>query len=118
MSVLFDILLLGLHSLVAWVLVEVFVNNAHTLSRKPYIFFHYASVIAAFAITFFVYFKFFAAPWSLFFTTMTAMSFVLLLEGIIFGFLYSGERWFLNFIDWIFPMFLAVSTIYFLGSVL
>ena len=116
MSVVFDVLVVVLHALVAWVLVEVFVNNAHQLSRPQYIFFHYTSVIAAFAITFFVYFEFFAATWSVFFVTMVAMGVVLLLELIVFGYLYSGERWFLNYLDWIFPMFLATSIIYLVGK--
>lgn len=116
MPFLLDTLVIALHALVAWVLVEVFVNNAHRLSRRQYVFFHYVSVIAAFAITFFVYFQFFAAGWTIFFVTVTVMGFVLLLELIVFGYLYSGERWFLNFVDWIFPMFLATSTIYMVGK--
>lgn len=115
MSVLLSTLLIALHALVAWVLVEMFVNNAHRLTRVTYIFYHYLCVIAAFAITFFVYFRFFAHG-SVFFVTATAMSVVLLLELIVFGYLYSGERWFLNYVDWIFPMFLAASTIYFVGT--
>lgn len=112
-----DILLVSLHALIAWVLVEVFVNNAHTLSRKQYVFFHYMSVIAAFAIVFFVYFEYFGGV-SVFFATVMAMVVVCLLELIVFGYLYSGERWFLNYVDWIFPMFLAMSTIYLVGSLI
>ncbi len=102
------------HALVAWVLVEVFVNNAHRLSRKHFVFFHYMSVVSAFSIVFFVYFQFFAV-FSVFFVTATAISVLLLLEWIVFGHLYSGEKWFLNYVDWIFPLFLATSTIYFIG---
>lgn len=111
-----QILLVALHALVAWVLVEVFVNNAHTLTRKVYIFFHYLSVIVAFAITFFVYFQFFATTLSIFVVTAIAMAIVCLLELIVFGYLYSGEKWFLSYVDWIFPMFLAACTIYFMGK--
>ena len=109
MTLVLNILVLALHSLVAWVLLEIFVNNAH-------IFFHYICVIAAFAISFFVYFEYFAA-FSIFSTTCIAMVFVSFLELIVFGYLYSGDRWFLNYVDWIFPMFLAMSTIYFIGIV-
>jgi len=116
MTLVLNILVLALHSLVAWVLLEIFVNNAHRLGRKSYIFFHYICVIAAFAISFFVYFEYFAA-FSIFSTTCIAMVFVSFLELIVFGYLYSGDRWFLNYVDWIFPMFLAMSTIYFIGIV-
>ena len=116
MTIILNMLQVALHALIAWVLVEVFVNNAHKLSRRQYVFFHNVSVIAAFTIVFFVYFQFFAAM-SVFFVTVLAMAVVCVLELIVFGYLYSGEKWFLNYVDWIFPMFLAMSTIYFVGVI-
>ncbi len=116
MNTILNIFVIAIHALIAWVLVEIFVNNAHYLSRRLYIFFHYVSVIAAFVMTFFVYFKYFANMPSVFFVTTVAMSIVCLLEAIVFGYLYSGEKWFLNYVDWIFPMFLATSAIYFVGK--
>ena len=115
MSFVLSIFSIVLHALVAWMLVEVFVNNAHRLSRKHFVFFHYMSVVSAFSIVFFVYFHFFAFG-SVFFVTTTAISVLLLLEWIVFGHLYSGEKWFLNYVDWIFPLFLATSTIYLMGT--
>ncbi|MBI4713953.1 hypothetical protein HY771_02100 [Candidatus Uhrbacteria bacterium] len=117
MTFILNIFIVALHALVAWILVEVFVNNAHRLGRKQYVFFHYLSVVAAFAISFFIYFNFFAT-FSVFTTTWIAMFFVSLLEFVVFGYLYSGDRWFLNYVDWIFPMFLAMSSIYFVGRVI
>lgn len=107
---------IALHVFIAWVLVEVFVNNAHRLARKQYIFLHYASIIFAFAGVFFLYFQFFSKDQSVFFVTATAMSVLFLIELIVFGLLYSEERWFLNYVDWIIPMFLVASTIYFVGK--
>ncbi len=117
MQFFLSILTISLHALIAWVFVEVFVNNAHRLNRNAYVFFHYLSVIAAFAMVFFVYFSFFAFE-SVFFVTTVAIATVLLIELIVFGFLYSGERWFLNYVDWIFPMFLATTTVYLVGTIL
>jgi hypothetical protein len=113
-----DIILIIIHALIAWVLVEVFVNHAHKLSRRHYVFFHYLSVIAAFAGTFFLYFQQFSKEMDVFFVTAIAMIVMCLLELIVFGYLYSGEKWFLNYVDWIFPMFLAVSTIYLVGTLI
>lgn len=118
MNTIFNILVIAIHALIAWVLVEIFVNNAHRMSRRSYVFFHYISVIVAFAMTFFVYFKYFASAQSIFFVATIAMSIVCLLEVVVFGYLYSGEKWFLNYVDWIFPMFLAMSTIYFIGKMI
>ena len=105
-------ILISMHALVAWIAIEVFVNLAHGLSRASYLLWHYVVVIAAFAVLFLVYTRFFDSGASPFAVTATAMGCVLLFEFIVFRFLYSGERWFLNWTDWIFPIFLASSTIY------
>ncbi len=107
---------IALHALIAWMLVEIFVNNAHRLNRRSYIFFHYVSVVSAFAFVFFDHFKNFSV-YSVFATTMIVMVCVLTLEVVVFKFLYSGDRWFLNYVDWIVPMFLAMSTVYFVGTI-
>lgn len=105
-------LLIGIHALVAWTLIEMFVNLAHRLSRASFVLCHYLVVIAVFAGVFTLYSKVFDIGASAFVVTTVGMSFVLLFEFIVFRFLYSGERWFLNWMDWILPIFLATSTIY------
>lgn len=107
-----DALLIGVHALIAWVLIETFVNFGHHLSRASYIIWHYVVVVAAFAGMFFLYHRFFGEGVTPFTITVTAMSFVLFFELVVFRYLYSGERWFLNWVDWIFPIFLAATTIY------
>ena len=110
-----DILLIGMCALIAWVLIELFVNLAHGLSRKNYIFWHYLVVVLSFGGLFFLYFFFAYQGPSIFSVMLVAMIFVWSFEIIVFRFLYSGERWFLNWVDWIFPMFLAASAIYAVG---
>lgn len=105
-------LLIGVHALVAWVLIEAFVNIFHRLSRAIYVAWHYAAVVAAFGIVFASYQRFFDAGASAFAVAATGTGFVLVFELVVFRYLYSGERWFLNWSDWIMPMFLAASTIY------
>lgn len=106
------ILLIGIHALVAWILIEVFVNLAYHLSRKQYILLHYLVVVVAFTVVFTVFRSLFEVDLSPFWITLIGMSFVLFFELVVFRFLYTGERWFLNWTDWIFPIFLATSTIY------
>lgn len=110
------ILLIGVHALIAWILIEVFVNMAHNLSRAHYLLWHYFVVIIAFAGLFSVYFTLFDVDATAFEITSIGMLFVLSLEWIVFRFLYSGERWFLNWADWILPMSLAMTTIYVTAS--
>lgn len=110
-------LLIGLHALVAWIAIEIFVNLAHGFRRWVFIIWHYLVVVAAFAIVFYFHNRFFGSDASPFAVTATAMGSVFLFEFIVFRFLYSGERWFLNWVDWIFPLFLATTTIYAVMSV-
>jgi hypothetical protein len=112
----FPIVLVGAHTIVAWLLIEVFVNVFHGLSRRWYVVLHYCALMAAFAIVFLAYFYFFAA-FSAFITMVIAISTLLIIEVIIFRYMYSGELWFLNYTDWIVPLFLAASTVYFAGMI-
>lgn len=104
--------LIGIHAFVAWTLIEIFVNLAHPLSRASFIVWHYLVVIAVFAGVFALYTRLFDIGASAFAVTTVGMGFVFLFEFAVFRFLYSGERWFLNWVDWFFPIFLATSTIY------
>jgi len=105
-------LIIGIHALVAWTLIEMFVNIFHRLSRTSFIVWHYFVVVIVFAGVFSLYRVLFDIGASSFVVTIVGMSFVFLFEFVVFRFLYSGERWFLNWVDWIFPIFLASSTIY------
>lgn len=107
-----NIIIIGIHAILAWVLIEIFVNHAHKLSRIVYVILHYIVVVSSFAVLFFFYHRIFNVGSSPFFVTAVGMGFILLFEYIIFRYLYIGERWFLNFVDWILPFFLATSTIY------
>jgi len=110
-----EIFFIGIHALIAWILIELFVNLAHRLSRKSYLFWHYLVVVTSFSALFSFYFFVFHKTLPLFSVVLVAMLFVWSFEIIVFCFLYSGERWFLNWVDWIFPMFLAASAIYSVG---
>ena len=114
MTFVWSLILIGLHSFVSWLLIEIFVNVSHGLKRIWYILWHYLVVAAAFFIVFFFYFTFFSA-FSVFTTMAIAMVFLFSVELFIFRYLYSGELWFLNYADWIVPIFLAASAIYLSG---
>ena len=113
-----SIILIGVHSLIAWILVEVFVNTSHRLKRPAYMAFHYLVVMVSFSLVFWLYFKFFGSTSPVFWTTITACAYILILEWVVFRYLYSGDRWFLNWSDWILPVFLAASSIYLMGIII
>ncbi|HBK33438.1 TPA: hypothetical protein DEP34_05180 [Candidatus Uhrbacteria bacterium] len=114
MTVFFPLLFLGVHVGVAWILVEVFVNIFHGLSRFWYILWHYLVVGGAFFLVFLCYFSLFSF-FSIFSTMAIAMVFLFLIEVVVFRYMYSGELWFLNYLDWIIPVFFAASGVYAAG---
>jgi hypothetical protein len=108
--------LIFLHALVAWVGIEVYVNSFHVLPRFWFVFWHYIAVFVLFSIAFSFYFRVFD-HFSIFATTLLGVGSVLLIEIIVFRFFYTGELWFLNYVDWIVPVFIAASAIYLAGVV-
>ncbi len=115
MDILTTILLICVHALAAWILVEIFVNTCHRLPRALYIVFHYIVVLVAFFSVFSFYYSFFTQH-SIFKTTLVAIFFIFGLEFLVFRFLYSGEKWFLTFVDWMIPIFIATTAVYFAGT--
>ena len=81
-----SITLIGLHTFVAWVLIEIFVNTCHKLTRARYVLFHYLAVLGAFGVVFSFYYRFFGSG-ELFWTTMTAFGFMVLFEFLVFRYL-------------------------------
>jgi hypothetical protein len=117
MNAWFSFLFLGLHVGFAWMLIEVFVNIFHRLTRFWYIVWHYLVVFGSFFLVFLCYFSLFSF-FSVFSTMAIAMVFLFLIELIVFRYMYSGELWFLNYVDWIIPVFLAASGVYAAGFVI
>ncbi len=111
----YDIVIIFLHTLAAWAGIEVFMNYAHSLPRPWFIFWHYIAVTFLFGAVFAFYFRFFAAL-PAFTAALIVLFGILVLEFVIFRFFYVGELWFLNYLDWFLPLFLAVSTVYFVGT--
>ena len=104
-------------TVICWVLIEAFVNNAHRIkNRALYVFVHNAVVVITFAVAFKLLHKFVNGldP----FVAMTiGMSTIFILEFVVFRYLYSGDRWFLNYVDWILPISLTGMTIYLVGVI-
>lgn len=109
-------LVVFLHALVAWIGVEIFFNNFHSLPRLWFIFWHYIVVFVLFSIAFSFYFRFFD-HFSVFTATLLGLASVLLIEVVVFRYFYTGELWFLNYVDWVIPVFLAMSAIYLSGVI-
>lgn len=111
MQMAWNILIIFLHTLVAWIGVELYVNSFYSLPRLAYVALHYVVVFGIFAVIFGAHAKFFPA-FTPFVTTVVVFLCILAIEILVFRFIYSGELWFFNYLDWIVPLFLLSSAVY------
>lgn len=101
-------------SLFTWILLAGYFMMAQHFSRMVFIVGHYAISIIATLIFFTLLYKYFF-HFSPFWTMVSAMISLFIIEIIVFSLFYKGELWFLNFVDWMVPVFLISTTIYALG---
>lgn len=104
-------------SLLSWLILAGYFLISQNLSRITFIFLHYLTAIGATALFFFILYKY-LPHFTPFYTMVTAMISLFIIEFIVFKYIYKGELWFLNFIDWMVPAFLIATTIYLIGYLL
>lgn len=110
-----NILTIFLHSLAGFGGLILFFILAKEWPRWIFTLTHWLAVVIIFAAVFTFYARFFeqTSPW---FTTVTAIGSILLIELIVYSFIYKGELWFLNWLDWGVSILLAAATIYLIIS--
>jgi hypothetical protein len=101
-------------SFFTWVILAGYFVVATNLSRGVFIAAHYASSLVAALLMFSILYKF-LPTFTPFWTMVVAMISFFIIELIFFSFLYKEELWFLNFVDWMIPVFIISTTIYGLG---
>jgi len=97
-----------------WLPILMALGLLRDLPRLLFVLTHYALDVLVFAGVFAAYYRN-VGHFSPFATMAIAMLSLFAIEFIYWRFLYTGELWFLNFVDWIVPAFLVASTIYFVG---
>ncbi len=102
-------------SLFTWFCLGLYFTFSSNLSRLTFIFFHYLVSIISTLFFFSILFKFFST-FNPFWTMICAMISFFIIEFIVFNFFYKQDLWFLNFTDWMVPVFIISTTIYFLGK--
>jgi hypothetical protein len=103
-------------SFIPWLLTQQALNTTVGVPRILFVFIHCALVVLFYGVSFAIFFRGRSA--SAFDTAAKAVVSVLSLEFLYIGFFYKGELWFLNYWDWIFPMFLIAAVVYGVGKVL
>jgi len=117
MQMMVSVLVVALFALVGWLPVLLALSWIRSLPRAWFVLLHYALDILVFGAVFALYYKYFG-HFSPFVTMAIAMVSLFAIEFIVWGLLYHGELWFLNWIDWIVPAFLVASTVYLIGACL
>ncbi|MBI5369613.1 hypothetical protein HZA85_00245 [Candidatus Uhrbacteria bacterium] len=105
---------LVLYAFVAWVAVLFLLSLSLTWPRAAFIAIHIAATVG---IYWFVFRAFYdvhhqARPYP---TTIFVLVSVFVFDAILFGFFVENPARFLNFPDWIFPIFLMATTVYAAG---
>jgi len=109
-----EIFKIAVLSFLAWIVVLGFLSYIRGLSRAWFVILHYFANVIVFGFVFFVYFKYLGSLPA--FKTMVASILSLLtFEFVFWVFIYNGELWFLNIIDWVIPALLIAFTIYEVG---
>jgi hypothetical protein len=103
-------------ALLGWLPILFTLSWIRGLPRFWFVLLHYALDVLVFGLVFSLYYKR-VGHLSPFATMAVAMLSLFAIELVFWGIFYSGEMWFLNWIDWIVPAFLVASTVYLVGGV-
>jgi len=103
------------HTFVAWVVLMFVLNFFTSLSRDVFAFLHILFAVIIFAIVFRSYYQAHENS-SHFVTVIQAIVSFVIFEIVYINFFQPGPSHLLDFIDWILPFFLVVSTIYAIGK--
>ena len=114
MQNILSVFTISVFSLVGWAIGLGIFSKLQTLPRLWFVLSHYILDVAIFGALFFVYYKYFG-HFSPFATMAIAMITLFVVEFIFWRYFYAGDLWFLNFWDWILPVFIVASTIYLVG---
>lgn len=106
-----NILYIGIFTFVSWGIILFLLAISKNLGRFYFISLHYLLDVLIFGFFFFIYYKY-LVKFTPFSTMAIAMIWLIVLEFIFWKFIYKGDLWFLNWVDWIVPAFLVASTIY------
>lgn len=112
--VLVNILSIFMTSFVMWLFLAGYFMLTQNIARLYFVLGHYAVAFLATLGCFYILYKY-LPHLSPFYTMITGMVSVFIIEFIVFKFFYKGDLWFLNFVDWMVPVFIASTTMYLLG---
>lgn len=102
-------------SFIPWLITLAALGAASSLPRLAFIVIHYLIVALLFGVAFGIYYKEHKGV-DPFVVTVTALLCLFVYEFIYITLFSDGSRWFLTYTDWLVPVFLIASTIYWTGT--
>lgn len=102
------------HTAASWIIIAIYFAISKNLSRFWFVLGHYLVVIIVLSVIFGYYFRHFG-HFSPFATMAIALVSNFAIELVVFRFFYPEGAKFLNFFDYILPIFISASAIYFVG---
>ncbi len=110
-------IIIAITAFIPWLITIAALGPANSLPRLLFLAVYYSLNVLLFGIAFANYFKGHQGE-DPFVVMGFAMLSIFLFQVIYFKFLYEGDLWFLTYLDWVVPIFLISSTIYFVGKAL
>ena len=100
---------------IPWLITLAALGATTTLPRPLFVLIHYILIVLLFGVAFSLYYKDRKGvdPFSV---MVIAILCLFAYEMVYVGFLYEGPRWFLTYLDWLVPVFLIASTVYWTGK--
>lgn len=101
---------------IPWLISLAALGASSMLPRPLFVIIHYTLVILLFGVAFAWYYAGHKGedPFSVMGIAILSL---LVYEVVYFIFIYEGTLWFLTWVDWIVPLFLIASTIYWVGKI-
>ncbi|MEK7615346.1 MAG: hypothetical protein AAB431_03110 [Patescibacteria group bacterium] len=110
-----NFLIVGGYAFIPWILILFVLSLTFHFPHAVFVLLHYVLNV----LLFFIAFRFFYRTYphaNPFFTTLKVLLFLCLFEIILWIFFGQPQKPFLNYIDFLFPAFLIVTTIYAVGK--
>lgn len=108
------VLIVSAHTVGAYLGLIGFFLLAKDWPRNIFTITHWIVVAALFGLSFYLYKKW-GGNLSAFAVTNIAMVTLFIIEFVVYNWLYKGELWFLNFLDFYVSFFIAASVVYFVS---
>ena len=110
-----EIVRVSVYAFIAWLIVLFLLSRSLHLSRGAFIAVHYLLDVVVFGAAFYQYHRSYLQT-KAFQTTAIALSALLVYEAVFWNYFYQGDLQYLNYVDWILPLFLVVTSIYWAGK--